>query len=73
MDGAQTSSVIPVCPRIFGYESADRRRPRNGLPAGSGQDLIMHLPKAERDAKFSVLDEAAGYFRAAVRSLQVLR
>lgn len=33
---------------------------------------VMHLPQAERDAKFSVLDEAAGYFRAAVRSLQVL-
>ena len=34
---------------------------------------FMNLPKAERDTKFSVLDEAAGYFRAAARSLQVRR
>ena len=34
---------------------------------------FMHLPKAERDAKFGILDEAAGYFRAAARSLQVRR
>jgi hypothetical protein len=34
---------------------------------------FMHLPKPERDAKFGLLDEAAGYFRAAVRSLQVHR
>lgn len=34
---------------------------------------FMHLPQAERDAKFGVLDEAAGYFRAAARSLQVRR
>ena len=33
---------------------------------------FMDLDKVERDAKFSVLDEAAGYFRAAARSLQVL-
>lgn len=32
---------------------------------------FMHLPAAERDAKFGTLDEAAGYFRAAARSLQV--
>lgn len=32
---------------------------------------FMHLPQAERDAKFGELDEAAGYFRAAARSLQV--
>jgi hypothetical protein len=34
---------------------------------------FMHLPPAERDAKFGMLDEAAGYFRAAARSLQVRR
>lgn len=34
---------------------------------------FMHLPHAERDAKFGGLDEAAGYFRAAARSLQVRR
>ena len=34
---------------------------------------FIHLPKAERDAKFGILDEAAGYFRAAARSLQVRR
>lgn len=34
---------------------------------------FMHLPTAERDAKFGGLDEAAGYFRAAARSLQVRR
>ena len=32
---------------------------------------FMHLPQAERDAKFGGLDEAAGYFRAAARSLQL--
>ena len=32
---------------------------------------FMHLPTAERAAKFGALDEAAGYFRAAARSLQV--
>ena len=32
----------------------------------------MQLPEAERNVKFGVLDEAAGYFRAAARSL-VLR
>lgn len=34
---------------------------------------FMHLEKAERDAKFGMLDEAAGYFRAAARSLQIRR
>ncbi|MGB7988772.1 MAG: hypothetical protein WCF44_05215 [Candidatus Methylophosphatis roskildensis] len=34
---------------------------------------FMHLPPAERDAKFGALDEAAGYFRAAARSLQLRR
>lgn len=34
---------------------------------------FMHLPQAEREAKFGGLDEAAGYFRAAARSLQVRR
>lgn len=34
---------------------------------------FMHLPHTERDAKFAGLDEAAGYFRAAARSLQVRR
>ena len=32
---------------------------------------FMHLPQAERDARFGGLDEAAGYFRAAARSLLV--
>jgi hypothetical protein len=36
-------------------------------------EQFMHLPQAERDAKFGELDEAAGYFRAAARSLQVRR
>ena len=34
---------------------------------------FMHLPPTERAAKFGALDEAAGYFRAAARSLQVRR
>jgi hypothetical protein len=34
---------------------------------------FMHLPQAEREAKFGGLDEAAGYFRAAARSLQLRR
>ena len=34
---------------------------------------FMHLPPTEREAKFGALDEAAGYFRAAARSLQVRR
>jgi hypothetical protein len=34
---------------------------------------FMHLPDAERDEKFAVLDEAAGYFRAAARSVQARR
>lgn len=34
---------------------------------------FMHLPTIERNAKFGGLDEAAGYFRAAARSLQVRR
>jgi hypothetical protein len=33
----------------------------------------MGMPRAERDAKFGQLDEAAGYFRAAARALQVKR
>lgn len=36
-------------------------------------EQFMHLPQAEREAKFGGLDEAAGYFRAAARSLQVRR
>ncbi len=32
---------------------------------------FMHLPPADRNAKFDGLDEAAGYFRAAARSLQL--
>jgi hypothetical protein len=36
-------------------------------------EQFMPLPQAEREAKFGSLDEAAGYFRAAARSLQVRR
>ena len=36
-------------------------------------DQFMHLPPTEREAKFGALDAAAGYFRAAARSLQVRR
>jgi hypothetical protein len=38
----------------------------------AGDDLDGLSP-AERDARFGLLDEAAGYFRAAARSLQVRR
>jgi hypothetical protein len=34
---------------------------------------FMHLPPAERDARFGELDEAAGYFRAAAASLRLRR
>jgi hypothetical protein len=36
-------------------------------------DELGHLTEAERNARFGMLDEAAGYFRAAARSLQVRR
>ena len=34
---------------------------------------FFHLPQPELDAKFAGLDEAAGYFRAAAKSLRVKR
>lgn len=60
---------------VIGQEQANAlsRKLLESYAVEHAGDNLEDLPHAERDAKFSLLDEAAGYFRAAARSLQVRR